>query len=136
MKTMMLIFPLVGTALLASAAEPVKPETPSGDVTAMSVTKNSANPAPGGRDAADEAYDAKIGERLARSGAVTLKPKVSLAKGFLQSLNPLAPTKPAPTTPWLSRTPWGTVALEEHQKVLPSVETNREVKMRVTVWRD
>ena len=136
MKTLMLILPLAGAALLASAAEPVKTETTPSGVSIMSATRDSANAMPGGRDAADEAYDAKIGERLARSGAVTLKPKVSLAKGFLQSLNPLAPTKPVPTTPWLSRAPWGTVALEEHQKVLPSVETNREVKMRVTVWRD
>jgi len=101
----------------------------------MSVTKNNSS----GLDASDKAYDARIGERLAQSGAVTSKPQRSVTKSFFQSLNPFAPVKPAPTTPWISRASWNQIATTEHDHAVSSAgseTTNREVKIKVTVWRD
>ena len=131
MKTILFILPLTGAALLASAAEPVKPETPSATTT-MSVTKNSSNAPTGGLDAVDKAYDAKLGERLARSGAVTTKAERSATKGFMQSFNPFAPTKPAPTTPWLSRVAWSTAAESAAGSSTP-VEARHEARCGVVV---
>lgn len=127
-----LILTVTGAAFLASAAEPSTP--PSTNVTAMAAAKT-----PSGLDAADKAYDAKIGARLAQSGAITTKPKLSATKGFLQSINPLAPMKPAPTTPWISRASWNEIATTEHASSVASAsaaETNRELKLKVTVWRN
>jgi len=135
-KSILLALTVTGAALLASAAEPVKTEAPtSTNVTSMIASKKPS----GGLDAADKAYDAKIGARLAQSGAITTKPKLSATKGFLQSINPMAPMKPVPTTPWISRASWSEVATTEHASSVASAsaaETNRELRFKVTVWRD
>jgi len=136
MKTILLILPLAGAALLASAAEPVKPETP-GATTTLSASKDAVSPVTTGLTAADKASDAKFGEKIARSGELKTKPKVSVTRSFAQSLNPFAPMKPAPTTPWVSRAAWSTVATTEHESVSSSPgATNRELKFKVVVWRD
>lgn len=135
MKTISLfILPLAGAALVATAADPAKPETPATDNSSLSATKQTS----GGLDQSDKAYDAKVGERLARSGSVSTKPEKSLTKGFFQSLNPFAPMKPAPTTPWISRASWNEIATSEHKRTITAVtaDTNRELKINVTVWRD
>ena len=130
-----LILTITGAAFLASAAEPVKTETPpSTNSTPLSATKQSS-----GLDRADRAYGAQVGARLAQSGAINAKPKPSATKGFLQSINPLAPMKPAPTTPWISRASWNEIATTEHASSVASAsaaETNRELRFKVTVWRD
>jgi len=136
-KISLLILPLAGAALLATAADPASNETPSTDPTPLAATRST--PA-GGLDQSDKAYDAKVGERLARSGAISTKPEKSLTRGFFKSLNPFAPLKPAPTTPWIGRSAWSTVAASEHEKATTvsasGAETNRELKIKVTVWRD
>jgi hypothetical protein len=104
MKTILFLLPLAGAVLLASAAEPVKESPASTNTTPM------ATPAPaaptGHLDVSDSDYAAKLGERLARSEAITVKPLRSSGQNLLQSLNPFAPLERAPGTPWLGRTGW------------------------------
>lgn len=123
-----------GATLVASAADLAKPDNTS---TTMSAAKNSASA--GGLDAADKAYDTSIGQRLAQSGAVTSKPPQSATKKFFQSVNPFAPMKPAPTTPWISRASWNEIATTEHERSATSESTgmtNHELKIKVTVLRN
>lgn len=136
-KKLLLTLAVAGVVWLATAAEPTAPATsPNDTATAMSATKSSA----AGLDAADKAYDAQIGQRLAKSGSLTTKPRLSLTKKFLQSVNPLAPMKPVPNTPWISRASWNEIAITEHERNSPvsmaSGATNRELKIKFTVWRD
>lgn len=131
MKTILLILPLAGAALLASGTEPVKPETSSATVSLSATRTSSPSVSSGGLDAADKTYTAKLGERLARSGMLTTKAERSASQSFVQSLNPLAPTKPTPATPWLSRVAWSTAA--ESAASSTPIEVRHEAKCGVVV---
>ena len=101
---MLLLLPIAGAALLAAAAEPVK-ESPARTNATPAAAPAPAAPA-GHLDASDSDYPARLGERLARSEAITVKPLRSSGQNLLQSLNPFAPRERAPGTPWLGRTGW------------------------------
>lgn len=134
MKTILFLIPLTGAALLASAGEPVKTNAPSTPTTTtFTVTKNTTTDAKGAMlDATDKAYAARLGQQLARSGALTAKPTQSAGGKFLQSLNPFAPVEPTPETPWLSRAAWSTTA----EKAVPNstpVEVRHESHFGVVI---
>ena len=135
MKTILLILPLAGVALLAAAGEPAKPETASAPTNLSAennATKSAAVAKGGGLDAADKAASTKLGEKVARSDALTTKSGHSVTKSFMQSLNPFAPVKPAPTTPWLSRAAWSTASEHGVASSTP-VEVRHEAKCGVVV---
>jgi uncharacterized membrane protein len=131
MKTIMLILPLTGVACLVFATEPVKPEISSTTVSLSATRTASPSISGGGLDAADKTYTAKLGDRLARSGTLTTKAERSANQGFIQSVNPFVPTKPTPTTPWLSRVGWSTAA--ESAASSTPIEVRHEAKCGVVV---
>jgi hypothetical protein len=131
MKTILLLLPLAGAAFLAAAAEPMQPKASSATVSLSATGTSSSSVSSGGIDAADKTYTAKLGERLARSGTLTTKAERSANQSFVRSLNPLAPTKPAPTTPWLSHAAWSTVA--EGAASSTPIEVRHEAKCGVVV---
>lgn len=135
MKTLLLILPVVGAAWLAFSAEPAKStdtSSPAEPSATPDVVQGPADPQP----ADSRHYDASIGQHLAQSGALTTRSERMEKENLLQRLNPFAPMKPVPESPWLSRAAWSTAAAEEHAGVPRPVETNHEVKVKVVVWRD
>ena len=87
-------------------------------MTAFAVTNPVVAKATSGNfNANTDAYVVRLGERLARSGALTAKP--TRGTELLQSVNPFAPVPPAPATPWLSRTAWAVAAPEAAAALTP-----------------
>lgn len=135
MKTLLLILPVAGAAWLALSAEPAGPDNKN-STTELSAKHDSVASTDATQPAGDQTYSTSAAERLARSGAVTTRSERAEKRNLLHLLNPLAPVKPAPETPWLSRSAWSTAVTTEQANVQRPVETNHEVKVKVVVWRD
>jgi hypothetical protein len=109
MKTILLVLPLAGAAILAFASEHSKPDT-AGSTTSLSVTNSATDSSGVNMSGAEQAGVAKFGERLDLSGALTLKSPRPPGPAWWQPLNLLAPVETTPATRWVAREPWIAVA--------------------------
>jgi len=109
MKTILLVLPVAGAAVLALAGEPIKPDTV-GSIASLSVTNASADSSGVNVSGADQAGVVKFGERLNLSGALTLKSPRTPGPAWWQPLNLLAPVEATPASRWMVRGPWIAVA--------------------------
>jgi len=129
MKTVLLLIPMVGLAMLASGAEPATTNSsaakPAAERTELSASKNSTTSAPATAPSmVDEQGMQKLGERLALSGALTKAPP-SKARTLGELFNPFAPVPPQAESRWLERTAWSTAATAAAGSSTP-VETRHE----------
>lgn len=132
MKTLCYLIPLLGTALLATAAEPAQSNFNTRPLTLSAPTNSTVTSAVDVVNAADKTFDRQISQQLIRSGALTVKPPSSPGRALLQSLNPFAPVKRALQTPWLSRAAWSTAAASAGHGTTP-VEMCHESHFGVVV---
>jgi hypothetical protein len=131
MKASVFLFLLTGVPLFALAGEPAKPETSAPSPT-LSASTNSNTTAAGNIAAADKASAEQLGQQVTRSGKITVKPQRTTGQTIVQSFNPFAPVEPAPTSRWVNRAPWTTVAETASQGPAP-VEVRHESKFAVTL---
>jgi len=135
MKTILCLIPLMGAALLATAAEPVTnkpPTTTTTTTTELSATKDATPPPqPATPSEADRLSTQKIGERIATSGALT-KTEPSKVRMLGELVNPFAPVQPQPETRWLERAPWSTAATTAAGSMTP-VEMRHESRFGLTI---
>ena len=91
MKIILLILPLAGAALVASAGEPAKSIAPNVSVTLPDKTDAVSTPA-GKPEVADQAPDESVTGKIAHAGAATAKALRSTGQTVVESVNPFAPS--------------------------------------------
>jgi hypothetical protein len=132
MKTLCCLIPLLGTTLLAAAAEPAQPTFNTRPLTLSTTTNATVTSTVDVINAADKTYDRQISQQLIRSGALTIKPSQSPGRALWQSFNPFAPVKRSPQTPRLSRAAWSTAATTAGHGTTP-IEMCHEARFGVMV---